>query len=41
MAARIIHHEYDHIDGILFNDHLKPPNVNTEKEVGPDISKEK
>lgn len=23
-AARIIQHEYDHIDGILFTDHLKP-----------------
>jgi peptide deformylase len=24
MAARIIQHEYDHIDGILFTDHLTP-----------------
>lgn len=24
MAARIIQHEYDHIDGILFTDHLSP-----------------
>lgn len=24
MAARIIQHEYDHIDGILFVDHLSP-----------------
>lgn len=23
-AARIIQHEYDHIDGVLFTDHLKP-----------------
>jgi len=23
-AARIIQHEYDHVDGILFTDHLKP-----------------
>lgn len=23
-AARVIQHEYDHIDGILFTDHLKP-----------------
>jgi len=24
MAARVIQHEYDHLDGILFVDHLKP-----------------
>ncbi len=24
MAARIIQHEYDHIDGVLFTDHLAP-----------------
>jgi peptide deformylase len=24
MKARIIQHEYDHIDGILFTDHLTP-----------------
>lgn len=24
MAARIIQHEYDHLDGILFTDHLSP-----------------
>ncbi len=24
MAARVIQHEYDHIDGILFTDHLSP-----------------
>lgn len=24
MAARIVQHEYDHIDGILFTDHLRP-----------------
>ena len=24
LAARIIQHEYDHIDGILFTDHLNP-----------------
>jgi peptide deformylase len=24
MAARIIQHEYDHIEGILFLDHLSP-----------------
>jgi peptide deformylase len=24
MAARIIQHEYDHIDGILFTDHISP-----------------
>jgi len=23
-AARVIQHEYDHVDGILFTDHLKP-----------------
>jgi peptide deformylase len=23
-AARIIQHEYDHVDGILFTDHLSP-----------------
>jgi peptide deformylase len=22
--ARVIQHEYDHVDGILFTDHLKP-----------------
>jgi peptide deformylase len=24
LAARIIQHEYDHIEGILFTDHLNP-----------------
>lgn len=24
IAARIIQHEYDHIEGVLFTDHLKP-----------------
>jgi peptide deformylase len=24
LAARIIQHEYDHVDGILFTDHLNP-----------------
>ena len=24
LNARVIQHEYDHIDGILFTDHLKP-----------------
>ena len=24
MNARVIQHEYDHIQGILFTDHLKP-----------------
>jgi peptide deformylase len=24
MNARVIQHEYDHIDGILFTEHLKP-----------------
>ncbi len=24
MTARVIQHEYDHVDGILFTDHLKP-----------------
>ena len=24
MSARVIQHEYDHIEGILFTDHLKP-----------------
>jgi peptide deformylase len=23
-AARVIQHEYDHVDGILFTDHLSP-----------------
>jgi peptide deformylase len=24
LTARVIQHEYDHIEGILFTDHLKP-----------------
>ena len=24
LAARVIQHEYDHIEGILFTDHLNP-----------------
>ncbi|MGB3617871.1 MAG: peptide deformylase [Catalinimonas sp.] len=24
MAARVIQHEYDHLEGVLFTDHLKP-----------------
>lgn len=39
MAARIIQHEYDHIDGILFTDHLKPLKRQLLKKRLADISK--
>jgi peptide deformylase len=38
-AARIIQHEYDHIDGILFTDHLKPLKKRLLKRKLNDISK--
>lgn len=41
MAARIIQHEYDHIDGILFTDHLKPLKKQLLKKKLTDISKGK
>lgn len=41
MAARIIQHEYDHIDGILFTDHLKPLKRQLLKKRLADISKGK
>ncbi|MFT7274144.1 MAG: peptide deformylase, partial [Spirosomataceae bacterium] len=41
MAARIIQHEYDHIDGILFTDHLKPLKRQLLRKKLTDISKGK
>ncbi|MFB0908981.1 MAG: peptide deformylase, partial [Spirosomataceae bacterium] len=41
MAARIIQHEYDHIDGILFTDHLKPLKRQLLRKKLSDISKGK
>ncbi len=38
-AARIIQHEYDHIEGILFTDHLKPLKRRMLKRRLSDISK--
>ncbi|MCA1761861.1 MAG: peptide deformylase [Cryomorphaceae bacterium] len=38
-AARIIQHEYDHIDGILFTDHLNPLKKRLLKRKLSDISK--
>jgi peptide deformylase len=38
-AARIIQHEYDHIDGILFTDHLNPLKKRLLKRKLTDISK--
>lgn len=38
-AARIIQHEYDHIDGILFTDHLNPLKKKLLKRKLKDISK--
>ena len=38
-AARIIQHEYDHIDGILFTDHLNPLKKRLLKRKLQDISK--
>lgn len=40
-AARIIQHEYDHIEGILFTDHLKPLKKKLLKRKLTDISKGK
>jgi peptide deformylase len=41
MAARIIQHEYDHIDGILFTDHLPPIKKRVLKNKLLDITKGK
>ncbi|MFY7828448.1 MAG: peptide deformylase [Flectobacillus sp.] len=41
LAARIIQHEYDHIDGILFTDHLSPVKKRMIKNKLSDISKGK
>jgi len=38
-AARIIQHEYDHVDGILFTDHLNPLKKKLLKRKLKDISK--
>ncbi|HVA97272.1 MAG TPA: peptide deformylase [Bacteroidia bacterium] len=39
LAARIIQHEYDHIDGILFTDHINPLRKRLLKRKLNDISK--
>jgi peptide deformylase len=41
VAARIIQHEYDHIEGVLFTDHLKPLKRRLLKRRLEDISKGK
>jgi peptide deformylase len=41
IAARIIQHEYDHIEGVLFTDHLKPLKRRLLKRKLEDISKGK
>ncbi len=41
LAARIIQHEYDHIEGILFTDHLNPVKKRLLKNKLADISKGK
>ena len=41
LAARIIQHEYDHIDGILFTDHLNPVKKRMLKNKLADITKGK
>jgi peptide deformylase len=41
VAARIIQHEYDHIEGVLFTDHLKPLKRRLLKRKLDDISKGK
>lgn len=41
MTARVIQHEYDHIEGILFTDHLKPLKRTLLKGKLEDISKGK
>jgi len=38
MTARVIQHEYDHIEGILFTDHLKPLKKRMLKKQLDDIS---
>lgn len=40
-AARVVQHEYDHIEGILFTDHLKPLRRTLLKSRLADISKGK
>ncbi|MEO6167047.1 MAG: peptide deformylase [Chitinophagales bacterium] len=39
LAGRVIQHEYDHIDGILFTDHLKPLKKRLLKKKMENISK--
>ncbi len=41
LAARIVQHEYDHIEGILFTDHLRPLRKRLLKRKLSDISKGK
>ena len=41
VAARIIQHEYDHIEGVLFTDHLNPFKRQLLKRRFTDISKGK
>ena len=41
IAARIIQHEYDHIEGVLFTDHLNPLKRRLLKRKLEDISKGK
>ena len=41
IAARIIQHEYDHIEGVLFTDHLNPFKRRLLKRKLDDISKGK
>ena len=41
IAARIVQHEYDHIEGVLFTDHLKPFKRRLLKRKLDDISKGK
>jgi peptide deformylase len=41
IAARIIQHEYDHIEGILFTDHLNPLKKRLMKRKLEEISKGK
>ncbi len=41
VSARIIQHEYDHIEGVLFTDHLKPLKKRMLKKKLDDISKGK
>ncbi|MGB3076848.1 MAG: peptide deformylase, partial [Chitinophagales bacterium] len=39
LAGRVIQHEYDHIEGILFTDHLKPLKKRMLKKKMENISK--